>query len=160
MGKFNVRTTKDDSWLTPKYIIDVLGEFDLDPCCPETMPWTTAKVMWASNGLDDYWFGRVWLNPPYGDKTAKWLERMSEYRKGIALIFARTDTKWWHRYIFERARSLFFFEGRLKFYDCHGNVAKSSAPAPSVLVAWSVEDSVILENANFEKGSFVSLRGD
>ena len=30
-------------WLTPKFILDALGPFDLDPCAaPEPRPWNTA----------------------------------------------------------------------------------------------------------------------
>lgn len=38
--------TGEKTWLTPKWIIDVLGAFDLDPCCPDgEMPWRTADRM-------------------------------------------------------------------------------------------------------------------
>lgn len=30
-----------DEWLTPPYIIDSLGVFDLDPCSPINRPWDT-----------------------------------------------------------------------------------------------------------------------
>ncbi len=32
-----------DEWYTPKWILDTLGEFDLDPCSPEERPFDTAK---------------------------------------------------------------------------------------------------------------------
>lgn len=34
--------TGEKTWLTPPHIIEALGPFDLDPCCPPTMPWRTA----------------------------------------------------------------------------------------------------------------------
>lgn len=39
--------TGEKSWLTPPEIINALGPFDLDPCCPPppTMPWRTATQM-------------------------------------------------------------------------------------------------------------------
>ncbi len=34
-----------DTWLTPKFIIDALGPFDLDPCaCPNPRPFDCALV--------------------------------------------------------------------------------------------------------------------
>ena len=32
-----------DEWYTPKWIVDALGSFDLDPCAPENRLWNTAK---------------------------------------------------------------------------------------------------------------------
>ena len=61
------------TWLTPPEIIRSLGEFDLDPCVPDSMPWQTAKrmVTKAEDGLTVDWNGkRVWLNPPYGRERA------------------------------------------------------------------------------------------
>jgi hypothetical protein len=60
--------TGKDEWLTPPGLIRGLGEFDLDPCSPIKRPWNTAKHHYSidDNGLQKKWFGRVWLNPPYG----------------------------------------------------------------------------------------------
>lgn len=55
---------KTNVWLTPRVILDKLGEFDLDPCAHSG--WKTAKNHFFQNGLDNDWKGRVWLNPPYG----------------------------------------------------------------------------------------------
>jgi len=38
------KTNTTDVWLTPPAIIEALGEFDLDPCCPNNLPWATAKT--------------------------------------------------------------------------------------------------------------------
>lgn len=56
-----------DEWYTPKFIIESLGEFDLDPCAPIKPLWETARTMYnkIDNGLEKEWQGRVWLNPPY-----------------------------------------------------------------------------------------------
>lgn len=106
-----------NDWITPKFILDSLGEFDLDPCACNPQPWSTANMMWTENGLDRDWFGRVWMNPPYGQVTAKWLCKLSEHGNGTALIFARTETKMFHKYIWDRADGVFFFKGRLFFID-------------------------------------------
>lgn len=71
-----------DEWLTPPAIIKSLGEFDLDPCSPIVRPWDTAKTHFDINtdGLKMPWFGRVWLNPPYGDQTFNWHEILGHPR--------------------------------------------------------------------------------
>lgn len=45
--------TGQKTWLTPKWIIDALGPFDMDPCVPDHMPWSTATrmVTKAEDGL-------------------------------------------------------------------------------------------------------------
>jgi len=60
-----------DCWLTPPEIIEALGPFDLDPCAAPGQPWATAKHQYAppQDGLELPWFGRVWVNPPYGQQT-------------------------------------------------------------------------------------------
>jgi hypothetical protein len=64
---------------------------------------------------------------------------MSIHNNGIALIFARTETKMFFKYIWPLAESLFFIEGRLYFYHLDGTVAEINAGAPSVLVAYGRE---------------------
>ncbi len=48
-----------DEWYTPKWIIDALGEFDLDPCAPEHRLWNTAKrhITAKEDGLKNPWGG-------------------------------------------------------------------------------------------------------
>lgn len=108
-----------NEWLTPPSIIKALGSFDLDPCAPPMTrrPWNTAPSMYdeSMNGFEMPWFGRVWLNPPYGDETFKWIKKLADHKNGIALIFARTDTRGFHSEIFEKANSIFFFKSRIKF---------------------------------------------
>jgi hypothetical protein len=140
-----------DEWLTPPYIIEKLGTFELDPCSPIKRPWDTAKTHYTieDNGLIRQWEGRVWLNPPYGRIMESWLARMAEHNNGIALTFARTETRMFHKYIWEKATALHFFKGRLFFHYVNGDAAKGNAGAPSVLIAYGKENAEILENAGF-----------
>ena len=139
---FNTNTKNNGEWLTPKYLTDCLGPFDLDPCSPIIRPWDTASRHFNinDNGLIRDWHGRVWCNPPYGKETFTWLKKMSEHRSGIALIFARTETKGFHAEIWNKAHSIFFFCGRLIFCYVDGT-SGDVANAPSCLVSWSKEDS-------------------
>lgn len=95
MKNFNLNTKNSEEWFTPPELIKALGEFDLDPCSPVNRPWDTAKKHYTKE-VDGLWEGRVWLNPPYGKETFKWIERLAHHGDGIALIFARTDTKGFH----------------------------------------------------------------
>ena len=63
----------------------------------------------------------MWLNSPYGPETALWLEALVRHGDGIALLFARTETEMFHRWVWREAASVFFLEGRLHFYDLKGN---------------------------------------
>ena len=90
----------------------------------------------------------MWLNPPYGRNVFQWLLRLSEHNDGgIALIFARTETKGFHEYIWNRAKGIFFFEGRLRFHHVDGNQG-GTANAPSVLVTYTAYDYDIIKRAS------------
>lgn len=125
-----------DEWLTPPPIVRSLGPFDLDPCAPVNRPWPTAAhyLTIVDDGLFQRWFGRVWLNPPYSN-VGQWLERLADHGDGIALIFARTETRWFFAHVWQPASAVFFFKGRIAFYHVDGAVG-SSAGAPSCLVAY------------------------
>lgn len=159
---FNTNTENEQTWLTPQYIVEALGKFDLDPCCPPDMPWSTASVMNSlpTDGLSLDWSNkRVWLNPPYGRETFKWLDKLSETRSGIALIFARTETRGFHEQIWSKADSVFFFKGRLSFHKGCGEKGGTSN-APSCLVTYSREDTAMIrvaEENGLLKGRLVLL---
>ena len=151
MKNFNSNTKNSDEWLTPPEIIKALGDFDMDPCTLAKMPWSTANVMLCKerdgDGLSAPWYGRVWCNPPYGKETFKWLDKLSKHpQKGIALIFARTDTVGFHKTVLSKADAIFFFQGRLKFYKPDGTQG-GTANAPSCLVSYSRFDTRSIEQA-------------
>ena len=77
----------------------------------------------------------VFCNPPYGRPISGWIRKCwQEGQKPgtvvVALVPARTDTKWFHNYIWHKAE-IRFIKGRLKF----GN-AKNTAPFPSMIAIW------------------------
>lgn len=157
------RKQQKEEWLTPKWIIDVLGPFDLDPCASIVRPWPTAKRHYTirNNGLLKRWSGFVWCNPPYGSKTGRWLERMAEHGNGIALIFARTDTQCWHEWIFPKAYSILFLRGRLSFCDVKGKPSLNGSGSPSALIGYGHEATLRLGFARYAEqisGAFMCLR--
>ena len=159
-NNFNTNTKNHDEWLTPPSIIESLGVFDLDPCAPtpETIPWPTANNHYSilDDGLMKEWQGRVWCNPPYGRKTFVWLEKLAAHNNGIALIFARTETKGFHSEIWEKADAVLFFKGRLRFYYVDGSQG-GSANAPSCLVAYGKNNVEALRRSGLN-GYLVELR--
>jgi hypothetical protein len=144
--------------MTPPALLEALGPFDLDPCSPVNRPWDTAATHYTveDDGLTQPWEGRVWLNPPYGRDIGAWLRKLAEHGTGTALIFARTETKWFHENVWPYARALFFFDRRLHFYRPDGTQAKGNAGAPSVLVAYGDKDALKLATAPLS-GTFVDL---
>jgi site-specific DNA-methyltransferase (adenine-specific) len=127
-------------WETPQWLFDLLDDeyqFSLDPCAtPENAKcwhYYTPK----DNGLKRVWSGNVWVNPPY-DSIVAWLERavlQLKYKRIETIVFlipARTDTKYWHKYVMKHACEIRFIEGRLRFVG-----AKGAAPFPSVIVIFN-----------------------
>ena len=139
MSNFNTNTKNNDEWLTPPSLTDSLGVFDLDPCQPINPPFLHAVSGFNVNddGLSQDWnkFKRIWCNPPYGRETFKWLNKLHDHGNGIALIFARTETKGFHSEVWDKCDAIFFFKGRIKFHYVTGEQG-DSANAPSCLVIY------------------------
>jgi site-specific DNA-methyltransferase (adenine-specific) len=111
------------NWNTPKEFYKELNKefnFDFDPC----------PINPSFNGLIIDWKDRNFVNPPYKD-IKLWIEKgYNEYKKGKLIVFlipARTDTIYFHKFIYPYAK-LRFIKGRLKFDD-----KKGSAPFPSMI---------------------------
>lgn len=128
-------------WYTPAGVFLALGlEFDLDPCAPAGgLPWIPARrfVSLPDDGLSVPWEGRVWLNPPYGAATGAWLDRLADHGMGVALVFARTETEWWHRAA-PHADAVCFIRGRLTFVGADGRPGAYNAGAPSALLGYGL----------------------
>ena len=88
--------------------------------------------------------GAVFCNPPYGREIGKWVRKAyEESRSGttvVLLIPARTDTAYFHDYIYGKAE-IRFLRGRLHFTDEEGN-AYAPAPFPSMLVIYNPKKEV------------------
>ena len=152
------RLTTTDDWITPKWIIDRLGPFTLDPCASDSQPWPCAMAHFtkAVDGLSQKWFGEVWLNPPYGRETTRWLAKLAQHGFGTALIFARTETKMFFDHVWPKASALMFLQGRLVFCRPDGTPAEHNSGGPSVLIAYGDVSARRLQ-ANQDMGAFVSL---
>ncbi|MBE7553680.1 MAG: adenine methyltransferase [Anaerolineales bacterium] len=157
----NPENTKDE-WLTPPPILQALGPFDLDPCAPVNRPWDMAKTYYTimEDGLLRSWFGRKWVNPPYGARAEPFMRRLAHEGNGIALLFARTETRLFFDYVWAYATSLLFLEGRLTFFNVDGTPATdkegrpSPAGAPSVLIGYGPENDEARRCSNL-KGIYI-----
>lgn len=151
---------KSVEWYTPRWIFDTLGlQFDLDPASPhdfETPVPATTKYTIFDNGLKKPWFGRVWLNPPYGRKTGTWIRRMVQHGNGIALVFSRTDAAW-NQDAMRGATAMLFLAGRIEFIPGHENAHKKSrCGAGTVLFAFGEECASALGRMK-DKGFFIRV---
>jgi hypothetical protein len=147
-----------DEWITPQWLLEALGEFDLDPCSPAHPPWKIADRFYTKeqDGLSLPWEGRVFCNPPYGRETERWLKRCSEHGEAIALVFARTETKMFFNHVWSRASGLFFPRGRILFHHVDGTPRKWTGGAPSVLIAYNAGTSRTLKELTIE-GAYLPL---
>lgn len=135
------RTVGEEQWLTPQPLVQAFGPFDLDPCSPVNRPWKTAKrhLTKLDDGLKRPWPPRafVWMNPPYGAECQAWMEKAAAHGNALCLVFARTETKWFHETVWEHlnATAVLFLKGRVRFCRVDGTQA-GAAGAPNVLVAY------------------------
>ena len=155
------KNVSSDEWYTPKWIIDTLGPFDLDPCSPAVRPFDTATVHWTKeqDGLRMPWGKtenvRVWLNPPYSRPLiVQFVRKMADHNKGIALLVNRQDNVMWQEVIFPTAASMIFMRHRIKFICPDGR--KSEPFFGSCLVAWGEYNDIVLRNCGIE-GKYVRL---
>lgn len=150
---------RETRWLTPPHIVQALGVFDLDPCgAPgHELALKTYLLENGDDGLRDPWHGRVWLNPPYGREQVPFMERLANHGEGTALIFARTETRAFHQWVWPYATGLLFLEGRLNFLSADGVRAKANAGAPSVLVAYGELDAARLRASGIP-GQYIQMQ--
>ena len=131
-------SSNSNEWATPQAFFDELNaefHFNLDPCSTHENAKCERHFTLEDDGLSRDWGGdRVFCNPPYGRELSRWVKKCyDESRKPdtlvVMLIPARTDTSYFHDYIYHKAREIRFIRGRLHF-----NESKQGAPFPSMVV--------------------------
>lgn len=137
---------KTNTWLTPLYLIHSLGEFDLDPCAFEGHETAKNMIYLPNDGLAANWSGRVWLNPPYGCNIGAWLQKLQSHGNGIALVFGRTDTAWFHSL---SPDLIFFIKGRIKFLKPDFTEG-TNAGHGSILLAFGRNNAGAILNSSIE----------
>lgn len=130
-------SSKTDLWSTPQSLFDKLNaefNFSLDVCAIAENAKCEKFFTPVDDGLLQEWQGVCWCNPPYGSEIGKWVKKAYESKSTVVLLLpARTDTRWFHEYIYGKAE-IRFIKGRLKFGD-----GKNSAPFPSMVVVMRKE---------------------
>lgn len=127
-------SSETDMWETPKRLFDELDKefhFDLDVCAIPENAKCEQYFTPETDGLSQEWNGTVWCNPPYGREIGKWVKKAAQSNCTVVMLLpARTDTKWFHDYIYRKAE-IRFLKGRLKFGG-----SQNSAPFPSMVVVF------------------------
>lgn len=125
--KFNagMKSSVRGDWKTPLWLLAYLkvGEKLFD-------------VSSRKNGFDamnNPWPTPWFCNPPYGSEIGNWTLLMPLKGPGIALLPARTDTRWFHRDVLPYAKIQFVY-GQLHFDE-----VKTCAPFPSLLAFFECE---------------------
>lgn len=134
-------SSKRMDWCTPQDFFDDLNRefhFVLDAAATVKTAKCPMYFTPETDGLSQSWNhgGAVFCNPPYGREIRKWVKKAYEESKQgvtvVLLIPARTDTSYFHDYIYGKAE-IRFIRGRLRFTDEDGRPA-DPAPFPSMIV--------------------------
>lgn len=130
-------SSRSEAWETPQDFFDNLNDefhFDLDACAIPENAKCERFFTPEQDGLSQPWTGNVWCNPPYGKDISKWIAKaQNEIKQNanvvVLLVPARTDTRWFHDYLYNKPNvELRFVKGRLKFGG-----STNCAPFPSMV---------------------------
>ena len=140
-------SSKTDMWATPQDFFDELDQrfhFETDVCALPENAKCEKYYTPEQNGLLQEWRGVCWCNPPYGRELAQWVKKAATSHATVVMLLpARTDTRWFHDYIYRKPHvDIDFIKGRLKFGG-----SKNSAPFPSMVVIFrNEEEKHVFEN--------------
>jgi len=134
-----------DEWETPMHIYaKACADYSiypkLDICATDKnhvcLEWYTKE----QDAFKQPWNQSFFMNPPYSD-VKRWVQRAYTQHirhkvNAMGLVYAKTDTKWWHEFV-EGIAEVHFIKGRIKFF-INGQQSKNSAPYPSCWIIWRV----------------------
>lgn len=145
-GNLGLFSSTREDWTTPTPLfLELDSEFDftLDPCATPENAKCDLFYTREDDGLAQPWAPhRVFMNPPYGREIPAWVAKAHhESTLGavvVCLVPARTDTGWFHNYVYRKHETR-FIRGRLSF---GGDPEKGhNAPFPSMLVVMRPSDA-------------------
>jgi len=131
-----------EEWATPPALFADLNDefgFDLDPAAAHWNAKCADYYTRKEDGLEQQWYGAVFMNPPYGRQIPNWVQKAyDEWPRAavdtvVALLPARTDPQWFHKYIYKQAE-IRFLPGRIYFVREDGSTGRS--PWGSMVVVW------------------------
>lgn len=125
-------------WETSKYLFNALNKkynFTLDLCANENNKLCKKYFTIGNSCLNKKIKNEIiFCNSPYERKIKEFIKKcydLKKYNKIIVMLLpARTDTIWFHDYIYIKSEIL-FLKGRLKFSN-----SKNSAPFPIMIVIY------------------------
>lgn len=146
-GVFSNRT---DEWKTPTDLYKKLNaefKFVLDAAATSTNALCNNFFTKKDNALTKDWskYKSVFCNPPYSQASEFVEKSLNEAKKGctvVMLIPFRSDTKYYHDFIINKAKEVRLIKGRLHYSD-----SEQTAPFPSAII--------VFENTN-KKTQFCS----
>ena len=132
-------SSRSEEWSTPRAFFEQLDKefrFTLDPCATRSNRKCTRYFTRRQDGLKQDWDKqRVFCNPPYGRPMQAWAQKCFIASRSGALVVllahARTDTRWFHDWVYDKADEIRFVRGRLRFGD-----GSQSAPFPSLVAVY------------------------
>jgi len=132
----SLHSSRSEEWPTPQSFFNALNlefRFTLDPCATRENAKCVNFFTKRHNGLTHSWGRhRVFCNPPYGKPMWDWARKCNEASRQGALVVllahSRTDTRWFHDWVYGKAAEIRFVRGRLRFGD-----GKQSEPFPSLV---------------------------
>ena len=143
-------SSKKGDWRTPPELFNLLNDefrFTCDlAASDDNTPVSDNYFTEEHSAFAHHWYGTCYCNPPYGRGVGLWIEKalreaMAGRATTVMLLPVRTDTRWFHEYIWPyRQVEVRFLKGRLKFVG-----APASAPFPSMVVIFrtSIPISVV-----------------
>ena len=154
-------SSRSEEWHTPQNFFDILDcefAFTLDPCATRDNAKCTCYFTKSQDGLTQDWgTHRVFCNPPYGRSMRQWAQKCFLASQAgatvVLLAHSRTDTRWFHDWVYGKASEIRFIKGRLKFGD-----GRQSAPFPSLVAIFRPPVmprsilSVAVEHAALDRG--------
>ena len=155
---------KNPNWETPQELFDEACRKykvrpSLDVCA--TRRNKKCALFFSKDSLSKQWNKSFFMNPPYGKNVIdKWIKYAYEQHKkhnvtGIALIFSKTETKWWHKYIQDIA-DVHFIKGRVHF-ELDGKKVVNSAPYGSCWVIWRAKKRFSKSQKEFACAKLLSV---
>lgn len=142
-------------WETPGWLFKALDKifgFELDAAAGANNAKCEKYYSLECSGLENPWFtaagGAIWCNPPYGREIGSWVKKAYEEslksdREIVLLIPSRTDTAYFHDYIYKKAE-IFFLKGRIKFLDAE-HKENHPAPFPSMIAVFNWKGQDVLK---------------
>ena len=142
MSAHELSVGQTDEWYTPAAVFDAIGlKFQMDVASPgiDQVWWVPAPHHITKNSLQSNWYGRVWMNPPFGARNGyqPWAEKFVQHGNGIALCPDRTSAPWW-QWFAARVDGVFFWSPKIKFIRPDGT--RGEAPGTGTCLMAMGED--------------------